>query len=508
MSRIKFLALLSLLSGCAFSQNDQDAIRYSRPGVNGTSRFAAMGGAFGAIGADLTSAAYNPAGLGLFRKGEINFSGGLKFTNNSASIYNNSSSVLDAKFVFNNFGIAFAWNATKDPESRNVLAFTNTQLQNFSNSTRMSGYTNNSSIAKDMLTLANEDKIVDNLTGSYEWLGFDALVLDTVNGKFISLLDTKRTVSQTRDVVTTGKMNEVNISYAYAYKDQYYLGVSLGLPRVEYVSTTTHTERDDKDSMRVAFGPSGQTDTFVDGLPTLNSYYTSVLAFNSLTYTEYFKTTGSGVNLKIGGVARVSDALRLGIYFHTPTLYNLTDTYYNTMSATFDASPTKSYDSKFPADGGIFKYRIITPGRLSLNAAYIIKKLAVIGLDYEYVNYQRAQLSSDNIGDFAYVNNLIKSKYKGGHVIRLGGELNIKPVMIRAGYIMQGSPFGDNFSGSFVRHTFSAGVGIRTKNRWYLDFVLAKSVSTEDYFLFTTLTTKAQLNLSSTMFGATVGIKF
>src|SRR5258708_30842605 len=60
------------------------------------------------------------AGLALFRKGEMSFTGGLRFTNNSANIYNKTSSVSDAKFAFNNFGIAYAWPATNDPESRHV----------------------------------------------------------------------------------------------------------------------------------------------------------------------------------------------------------------------------------------------------------------------------------------------------------------------------------------------------------------------------------------------------
>lgn len=508
MSRIKFLQLFSLLCMCSVAQNDVDAIRYSRPGVGGSSRFLSMGGAFGAIGADLSCAAYNPAGLAVFRKGEISFSGGLRFTNNTGNIYKSSTSVTDAKFVFNNFGIGFAWDSQNDPESRHSISFTNSQLQNFSNSTRMSGFTNNSSIAKDMLTLANEDGTVDNLNGSYEWMGFDALVLDTVNGKFISLVDTKRTVSQTRDIVTTGKMNELNFSYAYSYKDKYYIGASLGLPRVEYESSTTHTERDDRDSMQVMFGSGGQTDTYVDGLPALNSYYRSVLGFNSLTYTEYFKTVGSGVNLKIGGIARVSDQLRIGAYFHTPTLYNMTDTYYNELDVTFDSVPSKVYPSKYPEDGGYFKYRLITPARIGVNAAYLIKKMAVIGVDYEYINYKSAQLSSDNIGDFNFVNNTIKSKYKGGHTVRIGAELNIKPVMIRAGYNFQGSPLNNTSGGTFVRHTISAGLGLRGSGRWYVDIVIARSMTSEDYFLFTTMNTKARLDFNSTTLGATVGLKF
>lgn len=510
MSRHKIIQLLSVISLTSFAQNDQDAIRYSRPGVGGSSRFMAMGGAFGAVGADVSCGAYNPAGLGLFRKGEISFSGGLKFINNTGNIYKTSTSTTDASFVFNNFGIAVAWKSAKDEESRHVLSFANTQLQNFNSSIRMDGYTNNSSIGKDMMNLANYEGNTKYLNPGYEGMGYYSFLLDSANGGFVSLVDPKRSVRQTRDLVTKGRQNEINISYAYTYKDKYYIGVSLGLPRVEYESTMTHTEHDDRDSMRIFYDTTGLqvSDTYVDGLPLLSGDYEDRLGFRSMTYSEYFKTTGTGVNLKIGGMVRVSEALRLGAYFHTPTIYNLTDTYINSISVAFDKNPNHPDALDDPEDGGYFKYKLVTPARISANAAYLIGKLAVIGLDYEFINYKNATLSTDNLNDFSAVNTTIKTKYKGGHTVRLGGELNLKPVMIRAGYVMQGSPFGDSFSGQFVRHTISFGLGFRGTGRWYADILFARAMTSEDYFPFTTLNTQAKLDFKSNMIGATVGIKF
>lgn len=493
------------------AQNDLDAIRYSRPGINGSSRFQAMGGAFGAAGADLGCAAYNPAGLAVFRKGEIAFSGALKLENNTGRIYGNSTVNNDASFIFNNFGIALAWKSDRDEESRHALAFTNTQLQNFNNSMRMEGYTNNSSIGKDMANLANYAGNVDYLNSGYEYMGYQTYLLDSTQGGFVSLVDPKRSVKQSRDLVTAGRQNELNISYAYTHKDKYYIGVSLGLPRISYESTMTHNEFDERDSMKIFFDASGaQTgSTYVDGLPILTSPYASRGGFRSLTYTEYFKTTGTGVNLKIGGIARLSESFRVGAYFHTPTVYRLTDNYINSLSVTFDKTPGKPDTWDYPnQDGGYFKYRIITPARLGLNGAYLIRKLAVIAVDYEMINYSKARLASDNIGDFKDVNSLIGRTYKQGHTVRIGAELNLKPVMVRAGYAMQGSPFGDSFSGKFVRHTISGGLGFRGEGRWYADIVISHYMTSEDYFPFTTLATKADLNFSGNTIGATVGIKF
>jgi hypothetical protein len=510
MFRLQILSVLICFSIHLLSQNDIDAIRFSRSGVGGSGRFMAMGGAFGAVGADLSCAGFNPAGLGVFRKGEISFSGSLRLNNNKTNIYNTNSSVSDVLFAFNNFGIAYAWPSSSDPKSRNVIAFNNSQNQNFSRTVMMGGYTNNSSIAKDMNNLADQKGSPENLNGAYEDLGYETYLLDYDGSRFISLVDPKRTVYQSRQLATLGRLNELNFSYAYSYQDKFYFGASIGVPRVDYASTTTHFESDDKDSMRIVFtSPSTFTSTYVDGLSSLDTNYQYRLGFNNLTYTEYFKTQGSGVNLKLGGIIRLNQFVRVGFYFHTPTVYYLNDTYYNTISTSFDKNPNSPDQYKNPEkNDGYFEYKIITPSRLSLSSAFIIQKIALFAVDYEYVNYPSAKLSSANASDFAGVNSVIKNKYRGGHNLRIGGELNIKPIMFRAGYNMQGSPFGDVFAGNFVRQTISFGLGFRSQSNWYLDLMWCKSFSTENYYLFNTLNTQSKINYNVTSLGATIGIKF
>ena len=69
----------SLLSISLISQNDIDALRYSQTFFGGTSRSKAMAGSFGALGADGSCMGANPAGIGLYKKGDINISFGLRF---------------------------------------------------------------------------------------------------------------------------------------------------------------------------------------------------------------------------------------------------------------------------------------------------------------------------------------------------------------------------------------------------------------------------------------------
>lgn len=67
------LTLMLFFSLFASAQNEEDAIRFSRISPFGTARSAAMGGAFGALGGDLSTLSTNPGGIGVFRKSEASF---------------------------------------------------------------------------------------------------------------------------------------------------------------------------------------------------------------------------------------------------------------------------------------------------------------------------------------------------------------------------------------------------------------------------------------------------
>src|SRR5665811_755942 len=64
------IAVFSVLAA-ATAQNVDDALRYSQVFYGGTARFMSMGGAFTALGGDMSSLSQNPAGLGVYRSSEI-----------------------------------------------------------------------------------------------------------------------------------------------------------------------------------------------------------------------------------------------------------------------------------------------------------------------------------------------------------------------------------------------------------------------------------------------------
>ena len=77
MNKLFALFFLQLLVVNSFAQSESDVMRYSFGAPIGTARTTGMGGAFGAVGADLFSSVINPAGIGVYRKSEFVFSPGL-----------------------------------------------------------------------------------------------------------------------------------------------------------------------------------------------------------------------------------------------------------------------------------------------------------------------------------------------------------------------------------------------------------------------------------------------
>jgi hypothetical protein len=497
---------LSLLCAFTKAQNDLDALRYSQSGVGGSNRFRAMGGAFGAIGADPSCLNYNPAGIGIYRKGEINFSFGFKISNNQTTHYGNSLNTSKANLVYGNFGLAGSWKSKKFEHERHSFGFSSTQLQNFSANYVFSG-NNRKSIANDMLNLA-KGKTTDQLGGAYEGLGFNAYLLDTSKtiGPYYSFVDPNKTISQSKEVDIRGRMNEIAIGYAYGYEDKIYIGASFGIPTVRYNYTSIHTEADAKDSMRVGISSGTTYTTTYSNLPA-SAFYTDLLGFKSLEYSEKFSTEGTGYNLKLGVLARFNDYFRAGAYVHTPTFLNLTDKYSYNLAVNWDSG--KKTDATYPENEGIYDYTLVTPFRYGASMAFIYNKLLVFGVDYEGLNYNQAKLGSDNPSDFSGVNIVIKNKYKTAHNLRMGTELNIKPVIIRAGYAMYGSPFGDTFGSPFTRSIYSFGIGLRSKSGFYYDFTWSQQRSAEDYYVLrSSYIEKSNLTLRGTVFAFSVGCKF
>lgn len=493
MKSFSLITALSLLSIPLISQNDIDAIRYSQTYFGGTSRSKAMAGSFGALGADGSCMGINPAGIGLYKKGDINISFGLKFFSVEATHNGTTSKDFRASVPFDGLTLVGAWDSKIKPENHHALGLSVNQVANFNSNVSIEGRAGNKSIMDDILASAKGEQ-VKNLDATFAGLAYETYLLDTINGKYYSFVNSKYDVKQSKAIETSGRINEWCINYAYGYKDKLYFGATLGIPTVSYNHNSVYTEVDDKDSIRIN---NYDYDVY---------YYAGSGGFKDLTYQETYKTTGTGYNLKLGLIYRAADFIRLGAAFHTPTIYSLTDSYVYKMSSNFDEGG--SFSSQYPPEnGGKFNYKIITPMKFTGSVALLYKKFGALNVDYDIINYKQASLQSSP-QEFTDVNTTIRKKYDQTSNLRVGAEANIKPFFVRLGYAMYGSPFGETFNGDFVNSFYTGGLGFRS-NKFYVDVSFTKSLRNENYYMYgPNYVDKSTLKNSGTTIAFSIGSKF
>src|ERR1700741_2161965 len=462
MKKILPVLLLCLITKI-YGQNDLDVMRYSQTGIGGDARFVGMAGSFGALGANLSCINYNPAGLGLYLKGEWNITGGMRFGTVTANHYGTSTPDYKAGLVLPQMGFVKAIekdnpftterekNRNKDWSRRTAFALAYNKIANFSYNTNIQADVFNTSITHDFVREANGHKN-EQLSTFYEGAAWQTYLINEYNvggTQYWAMVDPNTIVKQTKTISVVGGVGEYSFALSHAVDNKFYLGGSFNVVRAKFTYDGKLEEKDDKDT---------------------------IAWFKSMYFQEIIQSSGVGVNLKMGMIYRASPSLRLGASVHTPTRISMTDSYQNTCYADYDSdslTPTEIRGQDFTfSDTGKFRYKVVTPIRATASVAYLAGKILAVNADYEYVNYSQGSLQSTPMV-FADVNRSIRSTYKSTGNIRVGVEANIKPVVLRVGFASYGSPFGDFFSGKYVRNTFSVGAGVKRDNNLYFDFAIA-----------------------------------
>ena len=90
------------------AQDYTDALRFNRNDLMGTARSQAMAGAYGAVGADLSSMSINPAGMAVYRATEIGLSLGVNVIKDESEFYQSNGSDDRVRVPFDQIGAAFS----------------------------------------------------------------------------------------------------------------------------------------------------------------------------------------------------------------------------------------------------------------------------------------------------------------------------------------------------------------------------------------------------------------
>ncbi|MFT5970365.1 MAG: hypothetical protein ACI8ZO_000874, partial [Flavobacteriales bacterium] len=75
--KLKLFIASAFIGLTALAQNEIDALRYSKLDFASTARQVGLGGAFGALGGDISNMSSNPAGIGVFSQNVLSINLGL-----------------------------------------------------------------------------------------------------------------------------------------------------------------------------------------------------------------------------------------------------------------------------------------------------------------------------------------------------------------------------------------------------------------------------------------------
>ena len=114
MFKKAFLLYLFLsINQLSISQTYEDVLRYNSFNHEGTSRFNSMGGAFGALGGDLSAISINPASSSVFLDSEIGIT--LKYKNQKITnnLNNSNSNSKNDLFSYGGSGVVLVYENRK-----------------------------------------------------------------------------------------------------------------------------------------------------------------------------------------------------------------------------------------------------------------------------------------------------------------------------------------------------------------------------------------------------------
>jgi hypothetical protein len=497
---IIILVSAALLRG--YSQNIDDALRYSQIFYNGTARFMGMGGAFSALGGDLSSISLNPAGTGVFRSSELTITLPQMYYNRNSATWNGTNKTNFSNpwkmgqigAVINlipqgresglvSLNLAYSFNRTNNFSENVTISNANTPIESRNLSSIIDSWSSQANgNTKSQLfgapSLAYQTYLIDTLAGS--------------NDQYVSILsnygeNTNNSYGQTikRVITNDGYSAEHAISIGANFSNKLYLGATLGINKISYSGLYQHEEIDDNNL---------------------------IYDFKNLTYTDHLEASGTGYSFKIGAIVKPVEFLRVSLALHSPTYYRISEYYFDNLATTFDTfvNGQNSYEaSNLPSR---YKYTLTTPFRAIAGVAVQIKKLAMLSFDYDYTNYSMAQFSKASDGyNYSNENQSINDVLKPTSNFRFGAEFRVNSnIYLRGGYSYYGKAFNTTEVNKNLDYKGpSFGFGFR-QQKFYFDMAYSLLSGTSDYYMYNDpgYLNPTTIKTTRTSVTATLGFKF
>lgn len=486
------------------AQDISDALRYSTGDVQGTARFRAMSGAFGALGGDMSAISINPAGSAIFNNSHASLSISSYNNDTSSNYFGTLNADSNSSFDLNQGGAVFVFNNTNSgsPWGKFVLGLSYEQTQNYEDDFFAAG-TNTQSIDGYFLSYAQGlrlDEISafdgESISDAYSdigavfgnanqqaFLGYESYILepeadDDANTAYTSNI-ASGSFNQEYSYASLGYNGKFSVNAAIQYDENIYFGLNLNSHFINYERSTYLFES--------------------------NSNIGSLV--KEVGFENNLSTIGSGFSFQLGSIAKLNESFRIGLTYDSPIWYTISEETTQFLSTMRDDAGTDVGQTLNPQVVNIFPdYKLQTPAKITGSVALVLDKKGIISFDYSRKDYGKTKFKPETDSHFSAQNIIIGNNLKAANTYKVGGELRHKQLSFRGGYKFEESPYEDtSFYGDLKGYSLGLGYNFGGTK---LDLAYENSERTINHQLYNVgLTDTATLNTDNSLVTLTLSMK-
>lgn len=460
------------------AQDFTDALRYSQDNISGTARFKAMGGAFGALGGDLSAVSLNPASSSIFNSSRGSFTAGNTSINNDVSYFGPSRNFSDDNINLMQGGGVFVYDATGNSRWNKIALGVNyDRIGNFDDNWVAEGVNPNSSIA-DYFTGFAQGLRLDEISAlpgetlafayadigsvfgfgnQQAFLGYESFITEPDSNTDDNTIYTNNITGGNYDqryaLASTGYNGKMAFNFSAQYDERLNVGLNVNAHFLNYERVRIFDES--------------------------NSNPNSVVS--DVSFDNAMFTTGSGVSFQLGTIYKLTNEFRVGLVYDSPTWLRINDETSQFLQTSIVGDPNPVVIN--PNSVNIFpEYRLRTPSKITGSLAYIFSNKGLISFDYSRKDFSEMTFRPTNDPFFSFQNGIISDLFEVSNTYKLGAEYRYNRFSFRGGYRFEESPYKDDLFGGDLT-TYSLGFGYKIGD-FAIDLAYAQTQREQSNFLF------------------------
>ena len=490
----------------AGAQGLSDAYLFSRNEYYGTARTVGMGNAVTAVGGDLGTIVFNPAGSAVNGYSQFTITPNISISSvdamgtplaGSTEPYGFEDRNITGKtrMTLPNIGATMHVSTGRRSGLKGwTFGFVVQGTNNYLNETYASGSNYDTSFAGFVASQAEgtgkkgsdfgASNVYDTSLPRQSIVGYNSDLIATYGGyedRFLGVTERAADngvvsvaggLNQKYGMLRTGTKYDIILNTGFNFSDRFFLGFNLGITQIGMNNDEYWSEE--------SMDPSKFAIRFRNNDGTYTETY-----FDNFRFRRSYEAGGAGIYAKAGFIALPFEGLRIGAAIQTPTVVEVNETFAFDNRTRF-TSVDPGY-AKSPEE--YWGYNLKTPLRVNAGAAFTFGQLGLLSADYELCDYSAMRFRSTPyyVDDYSSVNNEIADWMGVSHMIRVGGELRPMPEMaIRVGYNYTTSPERDD-AGAYIkeahRENVSFGLGYNSPGSFFADFAFRMHFLPDDYFL-------------------------